>query len=320
MKFFLFLVALANVGLVMWEYKQGAFEPSVDIAEQYASLDQEQILLVSELNEVHRTQAPEPRPEIAAGMGQASATGTMQASAKDSASSGSNPQTEQLTPPTKTNLAIASGQLAESSAERHVEQKKAETATSESRPDKEKSDQSASESKSIQPTIAATEKAQNNDAASEPASCYEAGPFVNGNAYQLWKRELNAGKESIKTLSRDGEAISDYLVYYPAAETKQQAEANLKMLKDKGINDLWPLTKGKDKGQISLGVFKNESRAQALKSQLLAKDIQAEVKPRYIIKSQKYAQIKAGGKVLERLNVMKQTYPAIAVKQVNQCW
>jgi hypothetical protein len=320
MKFFLFLVALANVGLVMWEYKQGAFEPSVDIAEQYASLDQEQILLVSELKEVHRTQAPEPKSEIAAGMEQAPATGAMQAPAKDSEPAGSNPQAEQLTPPAKDNLAIASGQLAESSAEPPVEQKKAETATSESRPDKEKSGQSASESKSIQPTIAATEKAQNNDAASEPASCYEAGPFANGNAYQLWKRELNAGRESIKTLSRDGEAISDYLVYYPAAETKQQAEANLKMLKDKGINDLWPLTKGKDKGQISLGIFKNESRAQALKSQLLAKDIQAEVKPRYTIKSQKYAQIKASGKVLERLNVMKQTYPAIAVKQINQCW
>jgi hypothetical protein len=320
MKFFLFLVALANVGLVMWEYKQGAFEPSVDIAEQYASLDQEQILLASELKEVQRTQAPEPKPEIAAAMERAPSAGAMQASAKDSESSGSNPRTEQLAPPTQANPAIASEQLAESSVERRVEQKKAETAPSESRPDKEKSDQSASESKSIQPTIAAAEKAQNNDAASEPVSCYEAGPFVNGNAYQLWKRELNAGRESIKTLSRDGEAISDYLVYYPAAETKPQAEANLKMLKDKGINDLWPLTKGKDKGLISLGVFKNESRAQALKSQLLAKDIQAEVKPRYTIKSQKYAQIKAGGKVLERLNVMKQTYPAIAVKQINQCW
>ena len=299
MKFFLFLVALANVGLFMWEYKQGAFEPSADIAEQYDSPDQERILLVSELKNVQQAQASGPKPDIAAGLEKTPAIATPSVSLKG----------------------LDASLSAENSAARPIEQKKAETALPESaHSDKEKSDQPGLESKLVQPIIAAAEKAQDSDTASEPASCYEAGPFVNGNAYQLWKRELNAPKEAIKSLSRDGEVISDYLVYYPAAETRQQAEANLKMIKDKGINDLWLLTKGKDNGLISLGVFKNESRALALKSQMLAKGIQAEVKPRYILKPQKYAQIKAGGKVLERLNVMKQTYPAVVVNQINQCW
>jgi hypothetical protein len=299
MKFFLFLVALANVGLFMWEYKQGAFEPSAEVAEQYDSPDQERILLVSELKNVQQVQASGPKQDNAAGLG----------------------KTPAIAPASVSLKGFDASLSAENSDARPIEQKKAEAALPESaHSDKEKSGQSGLESKPVQPMIAAVEKAQDSGAASEPVSCYEAGPFVNGNAYQLWKRELNAPKEAIKSLSRDGEVISDYLVYYPAAETRQQAEANLKMIKDKGVNDLWLLTKGKDNGLISLGVFKNESRALALKSQMLAKGVQAEVKPRYILKPQKYAQIKAGGKVLERLNVMKQTYPAVVVNQINQCW
>lgn len=320
MKFFLFLVALANVGLFMWEYKQGAFEPSADIAEQYDSPDQERILLVSELKNAQQAQASEPKPDTATGLKKTPAIAVPSVSLKGLEASGNDLQAEQLNLPTD-KLAAEAGLSAGNSAARPIEQKKAETAVPESaHPGKEKPDQPGLESKPVQPIIAATEKSQDSDAASEPVSCYEAGPFANGNAYQLWKRELNAPKEAIKSLSRDGEVASDYLVYYPAAETRELAEANLKMIKDKGVNDLWLLTKGKDNGLISLGVFKNEGRALALKSQMLAKGIQAEVKPRYTLKPQKYAQIKAGGKVLERLNVMKQTYPAVAVNQINQCW
>ncbi|MEF3075588.1 hypothetical protein V2P20_11185 [Methylobacter sp. Wu1] len=318
MKFFLFLVALANVGLFMWEYKQGAFEPSADIAEQYDS--QESILLVSELKNVQQAQASGPKPDTAADPKKTPAAAVPSVSLKGLEAPDNNLLAEQLSPPMD-KLAVDSGLSAGNSAARPIEQKKAEKALPESaHADKEKSGQPRPESKPVQPIIAAAEKTQGSGAASEPASCYEAGPFANGNAYQLWKRELNAPKEAIKSLSRDGEVVSDYLVYYPAAETRQQAEANLKMIKDKGINDLWLLTKGKDNGLISLGVFKNESRALAMKGQLLAKGIQAEVKPRYTLKPQKYAQIKAGGKVQERLNVMKQTYPAVVVKQINQCW
>jgi len=316
MKFFLFLVALANVGLFMWEYKQGAFESSTDIAEKYDSPDQERILLVSELKALHQAQALEPKPNMTASREKTPAAEAMPAPTENSAAPGSHHQAEQLKPSAKDDPAIAPEQLAESGAE----QEKVEAAPPEAaRLDKAKSDQPAPESKTVQPTIALVEKKPDNKSEDEPVSCYEAGPFANGNAYQLWKRELNAPRNTIKSFSRDGEVISDYLVYYPAAATKLQTEANMKMLKDKGIKDFWLLNKGKESGQISLGVFQNESRAQALKSLLLAKDIQVEVKPRYIIQPQRYARIKAGGKVLERLNVMKQTYPAITVKPINQC-
>jgi hypothetical protein len=65
------------------------------------------------------------------------------------------------------------------------------------------------------------------------------------------------------------------------------------MLKNHGVNDLWLLRTGEEKGQISLGVFNKEKRALIMKSQMLAKGLNAEVKARYKIKPQKYALIKS---------------------------
>lgn len=315
MKILLLLVVLANIGLLMWEYKQGAFEPAVDLAGQYASSDREPILLVSELK-VRQAQAVEPKQNIVAGLEQALATETAPVFPEGLEIQGNPLLTEQLTPPAMKHLTIKTDRPDQNSAVLVVVETKSETvATGPAR-----DGQPTPESKPAQLMSAAVEKIQNSDNTKEPTSCYEAGPFANGNAYQLWKKELNVAGKAIQPSSRNGEVISDYLVYYPAPETLQQAEANLKLLRDKGVNDLWLFRKGQDKGMISLGIFKNESRALAMKSQLLAKDIKVEVKPRYTIKPQKYARIKGRGKVLERLNVMKQTYPAIAVKPINPCW
>lgn len=49
MKILFFLVALANVALLMWEYNKGAFEKAINTSEQKILLNQEDILLVSEL-------------------------------------------------------------------------------------------------------------------------------------------------------------------------------------------------------------------------------------------------------------------------------
>ncbi|MCL7423431.1 MAG: hypothetical protein M8364_21295 [Methylobacter sp.] len=318
MKIFLFLVALANVGLFMWEYKQGAFAPAIVSAEQQISPDQERILLVSEMKEPPRPEAAEPKPEPAA----VAPTITAEAepvlpeeqhddrlpAAEPDSPATEKPRTEPVPSADNNGPALPAGQ------------NKTEPAVNASvPPGKATASQPAPEAKPAQLTIAAAEKPRNSDKAIEPVSCYEVGPFVNGNAYQLWKNELNVAREAIEPLTRDGEVIKDYLVYYPAPETMQEAEANVKMLREKGVQDLWLFRKGEDKGLISLGIFKNESRASILRSQLLAKGIQVEVRPRYIIKPQKYARIKGNGKVLERLNVMRQTYPAIAVRQMEQC-
>lgn len=318
MKILLFLVALANVGLFMWEYKQGAFAPAIVSAEQQISPDQERILLVSELKDPPRPEVAESRPEPAEAP-------TITAEAEPVLPEGLEQHDDRLPAaepdsPATEKPRIEPTPLADIGPALPAGQNKTEPAVNASvPPGKATASQPAPEAKPAQLTIAAADKPQNSGKAIEPVSCFEVGPFVNGNAYQLWKNELNVDREAIEPLTRNGEVINDYLVYYPAPETMQEAEANVKMLREKGIQDLWLFRKGEDKGLISLGIFKNESRASILWSQLLAKGIQVEVRPRYITKPRKYARIKGNGKVLERLNVMRQTYPAIAVRQMEQC-
>ena len=133
--------------------------------------------------------------------------------------------------------------------------------------------------------------------------------------YQAWVNRLKDIKSEIKPINRDDQIASNYMVYYPAAETESESKANIKMLKDHGIKDLWLLT-GEDKGKISLGLFIKEESALVMKNELLAKGINAEVKAKYKTKSQKYALIKGDDKLIERLDDLKKAYPELAVKQV----
>ena len=113
------------------------------------------------------------------------------------------------------------------------------------------------------------------------------------------------------------------MVYYPAAETEAESKANIKMLKDHGIKDLWLLT-GEDKGKISLGLFIKEDSALIMKNELIAKGINAEVKAKYKTKSQKYALIKGNDKLMEHLDDLKKSYPELAIKPMTEdaqgCW
>jgi hypothetical protein len=104
------------------------------------------------------------------------------------------------------------------------------------------------------------------------------------------------------------------MVYYPAANTDFETEDNIKMLKSRGIKDLWLLT-GEDKGKISLGLFIKEENALTMKNELLAKGITAEVEARYKTKSQKYVLIRGDDTLIEHLDVLKKTYPELLVKQ-----
>ena len=153
--------------------------------------------------------------------------------------------------------------------------------------------------------------------------CYEVGPFVNQKTYQSWVNRLKDIESEIKSINRDEQIASNYMVYYPAAETELESENNIKMLKNYGIKDLWLLT-GEDKGKISLGLFIKEENALKMKNELFAKGINAEVKAKYKIKPQKYALIKGDDSVMERLDILRKTYPQLPVKQITDdtqgCW
>lgn len=258
MKTLFFLVVIANVALFMWEYKTGALAPVIETTLQNTELDQEQILLASELKNI-------PQPTISASV--------------------SEP------PAAETALTEETGTVSEVSL-------------------------SASED---------IDKSAPMDSAAEETviHCYEAGPFANNKAYYAWTNLLKDIESDIKPISRNEQIASNYIVYYTVAETAVQSGADMQMLKNHGVKDLWRLT-GEDNNKISLGVFSTETSALTMKSELLAKGINAEIKTRYKNKARKYALIKGNDKVMERLDVLKKTAPQLTIKQIQDatqgCW
>lgn len=269
MKTLFFLAAIANVALLMWEYKTGAFFPVTETSKQHADSDQEQILLVSELKNVPQPIAPAPDSEQS------------EAANVSTDIVGKSAQIPESSPPISGNV---------------------------DKPALEKS--------------AASDSAISN-ADNIEKHCYEAGPFADNKAYSDWLSRLNDTESEIKPISRDEQIAGKYMVYYPAAKTQAEYEANIKMLKNLGIKDFWPLS-DEDKGKISLGLFTKEESAFTMKNELLAKGINAEVKARYKTKSQKYALLKGDDKLMERLNVLQKTYPQLVLKPITDdaqgCW
>lgn len=123
--------------------------------------------------------------------------------------------------------------------------------------------------------------------------CYEAGPFATDADYQTWSKQLPFAGSDLRPVYKDGRVVSSYLVYFPAGDTDEQAKENIKLLKEKGITDLWLIRKGEDAGLISLALFKGETRAQVMKEELKQqKAIDAQIKPKYVPGKVRYVQIK----------------------------
>lgn len=329
MKILFFLVALANVVLFMWEFKSGAFVP-VHKTGQLADASRKQILLVSEL--------PKPSGAIAA----TDLINTPETDVKN-----------KLTPlfplvldrsSAKNNFATESGVISENRLEsvlperaankiefepkiaantatpiaptQRVEKESLEPQTNQADKAVIEKTEAAPEPVHVKPDVVA--KTEVNKTA-KPDVCYEAGPFADNSAYQLWLKRLNVDEEAVTPFRREGDAVSAYQVYYPAAETMEKSEANVQMLKAQGISDLFLMRKGEEQGQISLGVFSKEQRALLMQSQMLAKGIKAEIKPKYKRKLLHYALIRDKGEVMARLNVLKKNYPEMTVTKLKQC-
>ncbi len=144
-------------------------------------------------------------------------------------------------------------------------------------------------------------------------TCFELGPFPNEQTYRAWESRLQG---SIMRTNKEEQVIKDYLVYYPASATMAESEANLKILKAKGVKELWLLREGLEQGQISLGVFNKEEKALSLKNQMAVEGIAAEIKPRYQVKVQLFGVLKGQSNLSETLLLLKKTNPNVNVKSL----
>lgn len=253
MKALFFLILLANVAVLMWEYKTGALVSR-----------ENQVEISSNLETIRLTNESLP---VVSGQIQPEQTITADAPGQDAQQASSETTGQRPNAPAPQALVeteIAGNLQAPS---QHPEN----------------------------PVAAA------NDAPSQDL-CFEAGPFAAEADYQTWLKQLPVASPNLKPVYKEGRVISSYLVYFPGGDTDEQAKDNIKMLKDKGISDLWLIRNGEDKGLISLALFKGEARAQVMKDELKQqKGIDALVKPKSVPGKVKYAQIKINAADSDRL-------------------
>ena len=125
----------------------------------------------------------------------------------------------------------------------------------------------------------------------EKSFCYQVGPFLDSKQLQEWVSSNDFNIGVVTSVQQEVSVPGSFLVYYPKADTAEQAKSNTQLLTSKGIKDFWLFRKGELKGVISLGLFVAESRALVLQKQLRKLALPVEIMPRYSKKTAFFAKI-----------------------------
>lgn len=141
-----------------------------------------------------------------------------------------------------------------------------------------------------QPKDTSSQESSEQDLA-QVLQCERLGPLEKrADADILSLRLRNIGLKS----DIQSESISShegYWVLIPQQQSKQEAIEEMERLKKAGVTDLWRFTSGDLTNAISLGLFRNESRALWRKRQLEEKGFRVEVAPRYLQKTRYWLDI-----------------------------
>lgn len=94
------------------------------------------------------------------------------------------------------------------------------------------------------------------------ARCYTLGPFKSKSQAADLRKDFEAlGIKAQRRMSKDN-TRKGFWVILPPEETRRAAEANVKLLKDKGIKDYFLVVTGEQINAVSLGVFSKSELAQ----------------------------------------------------------
>lgn len=312
MKVVFFCVVLANIAFFMWEYNRNAVEQ----AKPPDTSVQQSIVLVDELNE---------RPSASREGDSVAEIASNQFKGIEGREAGSDNKeiadlANENSPPLNVGRELSGGR-AIAPQDESVSGKKGKSALSTPSP---MPAETAAADLGKEPQRESPQSATAGHAEAsweERQFCVEAGPFTDEKLINQWNRELSTAHAQIQLQTRtvQSQSVGDYLVYQPAAETPEQSDADLKMIKNQGFADAWTIKESEGKGKIVLGVFKKEERAVAMKEQLQAKGIYAEVMPRYKKQLQKYVLINGQGPAPESITILRKNYPGITLKPATTC-
>lgn len=110
--------------------------------------------------------------------------------------------------------------------------------------------------------------------------CYRLGPLDEREAaVRLLTQFLQLGLAA-RVVEEEAEEVSGHWLMYPPAADLATARRNLARLRQLGWKDLWLFERGRWRGAISLGLYAQRSRAEAMAAQLRAQGVEVEILPR----------------------------------------
>ncbi len=135
------------------------------------------------------------------------------------------------------------------------------------------------------PTPAATAESETPAADSQASppqrqTCYRLGPFRERQvAANLLTQFLELGLTG-RVVEEETDDVTGYWLMYPPAPDLATARRNLARLKARGWEDLWLFESGPWRGAISLGLYAQRSRAEAMAAKLQAQGVEVRILPR----------------------------------------
>lgn len=135
-------------------------------------------------------------------------------------------------------------------------------------------------------TVTATSEAKPTSEASEEP-CHWLGSFSSLKKAQSALKLLGISSSQAKPIKRPTEVENGYSLLYPAAINLQEAQANRKMLAEKGFKDAWLVENGENQYAISLAYLTNKERANEALARYQSQGIPVELKP-HILSAEKW--------------------------------
>ncbi len=123
------------------------------------------------------------------------------------------------------------------------------------------------------------------EASSEPI-CASVGVFDKRSQAELLSGRLLAQGVKTEITSEATNEQAGFWVLIPPQPDREEAIKIAKRLEAAGVDDLWRFTSGSLAHAISLGLFRDEERAQARRDKIAAMGFEPEVQPRYREKTQ----------------------------------
>ena len=126
-------------------------------------------------------------------------------------------------------------------------------------------------------------------AAMESPGCIQLGPFNSEDDLAVFQTEVVNILESIQTRETETTVDKGYWVYLPPYPTRAEALQVVEQMSEAGAKDFYVVPRGITVNAVSLGVFRNMSRAERRQKQIrkldlgldIAIELQTEIEPRY---------------------------------------